>query len=342
MSSHKKITNPLTGNKINSDGVLARTLVNDGVEFSKKDQRIIKSTSPTKIPNQNSKQKSTSPRRTVLDDIPSHVLMDGLYKNSKGEYTDIKNMSLANKKLYDVGKYIFKNNDVSFDVKDYHKFIKFIHNRTVGKLTMDHKDLLTFYLIERDNQVLHNLGLFTKGCDEARTEFEQQLFEMNEKEGRKYINDYIKDKSNGKKIDEFNKTWEASWSVDFLQNFEQIHYRITSHGDGKELTYLRGLQTEIGNKFMTNGSTKNNPKFETYVMFLKGVPFYERALMNTNDIMSGVDFTDYYNDRREYENAGLYDYRKKKEGDYIRTIPSYVSIKHKSINGKIITKFHIT
>lgn len=304
MSSPKKITNPITGNKINADGALAKSLVKDGIQFSKQDQKVIKSVSPK------------SPKKTELYDIPDDVL-NSIYNNTNAKYTDIRNMSLASKRLNNVAKHIYEHNNVSFEIEDYYKFIDSIGNRTVDELTMDHKDLLTFYLVSRKHHVLKKFGLFTKESENVSSQFEKLVFSTSEEIGRSNIDNFKNNKSNEQILMEFNKTWEATWSVDFILKFEYLHGRLRFVNKRKpELKLLKILQNQV-ERFMLGKST-----FKEYLKFLKQIPLYERALIMLNYI-TFVDFSDYHSNYREYEESGLYDYRKLENDTFIRTLPSY-------------------
>lgn len=332
-----KVVNPRTGNQINADGALAKSLVRDGVRFSKEDKKTLASMSPK------------SQKEIGIGKVPRDVL--GLiFSNAK--YNDVKNLTRASKGFNKAANAAIKDDLVTFEVLEYYNFISHIRHKTIGELTMDDKDLLTFYMIERPfalelPNALQAMGLFTNDWGEVEDYF-GTVEKMNEKEGKIYVNGF-KDMDN-KKIQQYNDTWVASWMPDFIYKFKDIEAKMTRFSK-KGTAMMKLLQTI--QKFQ---GENYKATIGEYFLFLKSVPLYQRALINTNPDMGYIDFQDpngSYNESStgsskgsstrsstrstgiipEYQACDLFKYRMKGK-KFITTPPKYKTTYEYSPNSK--------
>jgi hypothetical protein len=224
-------------------------------------------------------------------------------------YRDLQKMRLVVKQQKKIADRILsEKGDFVFSLDEYYDFIDYICKYcTIDQLTLAHKDLLTFYMVDRSSGILFKkLGVFGKKYRQAEARFYTSINDpLTEAQERVNFAKYeLSHKSN---IDEYNKSWVVSWLGDMTNNFhfliEYIEFAIdrpvkfVKSSEKKQprrqtVETLKTLQT-FKNGISKLVKSKPQKLIGEYMELLLNLPLYERVLIGINEDMENVDFDNF-------------------------------------------------
>jgi hypothetical protein len=249
-------------------------------------------------------------------------LWDKIGKDSS--YRDLQNMRLVKQQKHIADRILSERRDFVFSLDEYYDFIDYICKYcTIDQLTLAHKDLLTFYMVDRSDGILFKtLGIFGKKYREAESRFYTSISNPLT-EAQERVNFAKYELSNKSNIDEYNKSWKVSWLGDMTNNFhfliEYIDLAIDRPVKFVKSSEKKQPRRQTGETIKTLQTFKNGicklvkskPQklIGEYVELLSKLPLYERVLIGINEDMYSVEFDDFAIDLPYHHVGKLFCYR---------------------------------